>query len=72
MIKEQSKEKNKEQSKEEWKEVKNKIKTKFGKLSDSDIDGLNGHMDRLASKVQKVYSYDQSKAARECKEFMNN
>ena len=53
----------------EWKELKGKIKTKFGKLSDSEIDGLNGHMDRLQDKVQKVYGYNEDKAERECKSF---
>lgn len=52
-----------------WKEVKGKIKAKFGKLSDSDIDGLNGHMDRLQGKVQKAYNYSEDKAKQECKTF---
>ena len=38
-------------TKNDWKETKGKIKAKFGKLSDADIDGLNGHMDQLTSKV---------------------
>jgi uncharacterized protein YjbJ (UPF0337 family) len=59
----------KETEKQEWSSLKGKIKSKFGKLSDSDIDGLNGHMDRLTSKVQKAYSYDQGKAEKECKAF---
>jgi len=56
-------------TKNDWKETKSKIRTKFGKLSDSDIEGLNGHMDQLSSKVQKVYEYDKEKAEQECKVF---
>ena len=56
-------------SKNDWKETKTKIKERFGKLSDSDIDGLNGHMDQLTSKVQKAYEYDKTKAEAECKCF---
>ena len=52
-----------------WKEVKGKIKEKFGKLSDSDIEGLNGHMDRLQGMVQKTYNYSEDKAKQECKDF---
>ncbi len=59
-------------SKNDWKETKSKIKTKFEKLSDSDIDGLKGHMDQLPTKVQKAYEYDKSKAEQECKAFMEN
>ena len=56
-------------SKNDWKETRGKIKAKFGKLSDSDIDGLNGHMDQLSAKVQKAYEYDKTKAEKECKDF---
>ena len=56
-------------SKSEWKQTKSKIKAKFGKLSDSDIDGLNGHMEKLPAKVQKAYDYDKVKAEKECKAF---
>lgn len=53
----------------DWKKLKVKIKSKFGRLSDSDIEGLNGHMDQLSSKVQKVYGYDKKKAEQESKSF---
>ncbi|MDC1175595.1 hypothetical protein OAT67_09360 [Bacteriovoracaceae bacterium] len=56
-------------SKNDWKETKTKIKSTFAKLSDSDIDGLNGHMDQLPIKVQKAYDYDKAKAESECKVF---
>ncbi len=56
-------------SKNDWKEKKSKIKAKFGKLSDSDIDGLKGHMSQLVIKVQKAYEYDKAKAEQECKTF---
>lgn len=53
----------------EWILLRAKIKKKFAKLTLADIDGLNGHMDRLRSKIQKVYSYDKGKAELECKAF---
>ncbi len=59
-------------SKNDWKETKGKIKAKFGKLSDSDIDGLNGHMDQLPAKVQKAYEYDKPKAEKECTAFTDS
>lgn len=55
--------------KPEWNVIKSKLKSTFPKFSDSDIEGLNGHMDQLESRVQKTYSYDQKKAASECKAF---
>lgn len=56
-------------TKNDWKETKKKLKTTFGKLSDSEIEGLNGHMDQLSSRLQKVYEYNKLKAEKECKNF---
>jgi uncharacterized protein YjbJ (UPF0337 family) len=53
----------------EWQTLKGRIKSKFGKLSNSDIEGLHGNMDQLQSKVQKAYSYTKEKAEQECKSF---
>ena len=52
-----------------WEEVRGKIKSRFGKLSESQIDGLKGHMDQLTPTIKKAYSYDQSRAEQECKSF---
>lgn len=56
-------------SKNDWKEVKEKIRAEFSKLSESEIDKLNGHMDQLPVIVQKVYQYDKEKAEEQCKNF---
>lgn len=53
-----------------WSSVKQKIKTKFGKFSETELEGFNGHLDQLPAKVQKMYGYDKEKAERECKEFV--
>lgn len=52
-----------------WKNLKEKIRAKFEKLSDSDIESLNGHMERLQAKVQKAYAYTKEKSEQECKSF---
>lgn len=57
------------EKKPDWKVMKRKIQNRFGKLSETDLEGLNGHMDRLPSKVQKAYNYDQKKATQECNAF---
>ncbi|NCN27633.1 hypothetical protein GW915_08675 [bacterium] len=54
---------------EKWPEVKLKIKEKFSKLSDRDIDGVKGSIDKLTSKVENVYHYTKGKAQTECKPF---
>ncbi len=59
----------KETEKKNWNELRGKIKRKFGKLNDTQLDSLQGHMDKLTSTVQKVYNYDKVKAEQECKSF---
>jgi len=52
-----------------WHELKGKIKTKWAKFSDSDLDALNGNLEQLAGKIQKVYGYGKEQAEREFNEF---
>jgi uncharacterized protein YjbJ (UPF0337 family) len=53
----------------EWKAMKRKIQNRFGKLSETDLEELDGHMDQLQSKVEKAYDYAPKKAAQECNAF---
>ncbi len=59
----------KEATKNNWKEVKGKIKNKFGKLSDSEIDGLQDNLNGLQSQLVQTYGYDQEKAKKEMENF---
>jgi uncharacterized protein YjbJ (UPF0337 family) len=40
-----------------WKQVKAKVKEKWGKLTDDDLDVINGRRDRLESKIQQRYGF---------------
>jgi uncharacterized protein YjbJ (UPF0337 family) len=40
-----------------WKQVKGKIKEKWGKLTDDDLDVINGRRDQLEGKLQTRYGY---------------
>jgi uncharacterized protein YjbJ (UPF0337 family) len=40
-----------------WKQVKGKIKEKWGKLTDDDINVINGRRDQLEGKLQTRYGY---------------
>lgn len=54
---------------ENWNSIKQKIKAKFGKLNDDEIEKLNGHLDQLPTRIEKLYGYSKDKAKDECKEF---
>jgi uncharacterized protein YjbJ (UPF0337 family) len=38
-----------------WKQVKGKVKEKWGKLTDDDLDAINGRRDQLEGKIQERY-----------------
>jgi uncharacterized protein YjbJ (UPF0337 family) len=40
-----------------WKQVRRKIKEKWEKLSDEDLDAINGRRDRLEEKIQTRYGF---------------
>ena len=40
-----------------WKQVKATVKEKWGKLTDDDLDVINGRRNRLESKIQQRYGF---------------
>jgi uncharacterized protein YjbJ (UPF0337 family) len=38
-----------------WKQTKGKVKEKWGKLTDDDLDVVNGRLDQLEGKIQERY-----------------
>jgi uncharacterized protein YjbJ (UPF0337 family) len=38
-----------------WKQVKGKVKEQWGKLTDDDLDVINGRRDQLEGKIQERY-----------------
>jgi len=50
-------------------QLKGKIKQKWGKLTDDEIDQMEGHADVLAGKLQERYGWERDEAERQAKEF---
>jgi uncharacterized protein YjbJ (UPF0337 family) len=40
-----------------WKQVKGKVKEKWGKLTEDDLDVINGRREQLEGKIQERYRY---------------
>jgi uncharacterized protein YjbJ (UPF0337 family) len=38
-----------------WKQIKGSVKEKWGKLTDDDLDVINGRRDQLEGKIQQRY-----------------
>ena len=48
-----------------WKQMKGSLKEKWGKLTDDDLEMINGHKDKLVGRLQERYGYSKEQAARE-------
>lgn len=53
-----------------WKQVRGEIKSWWGRLTDDDLDQVEGNMDKLAGILQERYGYSMDDAQREIADFM--
>lgn len=63
---------NQDQMHGKWMQVKGKVKEKWGKLTDDDIDVIEGKADQLAGKLQERYGYQKERAEKEAREFCSS
>ncbi len=52
-----------------WKQFKGQAKTRWGKLTDDDLDVIEGRRDQLEGKLQEAYGYGKDKARKEADDF---
>jgi uncharacterized protein YjbJ (UPF0337 family) len=48
-----------------WKQVKGKVKEKWGKLTDDDLEVIEGKKDQLLGRLQERYGYSKEQAEKE-------
>ncbi|MGU3576678.1 CsbD family protein [Brucellaceae bacterium C25G] len=58
--------------KADWHLVKNKVKDEWDKLTDADIDEVNGDYDLLQTKIQDRYGIKEEHAKLQLDEWFNN
>jgi len=56
--------------KAQWKQLQGKAKEKWGKLTDDDLDKVEGQFDQLVGVIQEKYELTRSKAESEVNEFL--
>ena len=52
-----------------WTEMKGKVKEQWGKLTDDDLDRIDGKSEQLLGLLQQRYGYARDKAEEEYKRF---
>jgi uncharacterized protein YjbJ (UPF0337 family) len=63
---------NRDITKGNFTQLKGKIKEQWGKLTDDEIDELDGRRDQLVGKVQERYGIARDQAARDVDNWLNN
>lgn len=58
-----------DQVKGKWKQVSGQAKQQWGKLTDDDLDVINGRREELVGKVQERYGIAKEEAEKQVKDF---
>jgi uncharacterized protein YjbJ (UPF0337 family) len=54
----------------EWRELQGKFRSKWGKLTDDDLETISGKKDQLIGRLQQRYGYQKDHAEREVDDFL--
>lgn len=55
-----------------WKQYRGQMKEKWGKLTDDDLDVINGQRQQLVGKVQQTYGIAREEAEKQADEFVKS
>ncbi|MBP0615822.1 CsbD family protein [Jiella mangrovi] len=54
-----------------WKQFRGNAKQQWGKLTDDDLDQIDGNKDILAGKIQEQYGIEKEEAHRQIDDWVN-
>jgi uncharacterized protein YjbJ (UPF0337 family) len=54
----------------EWKQAKGKIRSKWGKLTDNDLETIAGKKDVLIGRLQERYGWKKDQAERDVDDYL--
>jgi uncharacterized protein YjbJ (UPF0337 family) len=55
-----------------WLQLKGKVRSQWGKLTDDELDQINGNSEQLVGLLQERYGYAKDRAQREVDTFLSN
>ena len=53
-----------------WQQLKGEARIQWGRLTDDDMDQIQGNIEKLAGKLQERYGYERAEADREVEDFV--
>jgi uncharacterized protein YjbJ (UPF0337 family) len=53
----------------QWKQMRGEVKKQWGKLTDDDLDRIDGERDKLAGKVQELYGHSRDEVHEQVDRF---
>ena len=59
-----------DQIKSEWREAKGKLRSKWGKLTDDDLEQIGGKKDVLIGRLQRRYGWKKDQAEQSLDEYL--
>jgi uncharacterized protein YjbJ (UPF0337 family) len=55
-----------------WKQIKGKVKERWGKLTDDDLDVIQGKRDQFLGRIQERYGIAREEAEKQVTVFLDN
>jgi uncharacterized protein YjbJ (UPF0337 family) len=54
-----------------WMQIRGRIKETWGRLTDDELDQIQGRKDRLVGKLQEKYGYNREMAEQQVRDFLD-
>lgn len=54
-----------------WKQLTGDIKKQWGRLTDDDVNAIDGQQDKLVGRIQEAYGIEREEADRQVREWFN-
>jgi uncharacterized protein YjbJ (UPF0337 family) len=58
-----------DRNKGNWKQIRGRAKEQWGKLTDDDLDRIDGQREQLAGKIQEAYGIGKDEAERQLSDW---